>query len=149
MRDYNQMNELVSKFGSKLVILAFPCNQFGHQENTTEVEILSSLKHVRPGGGYKPNFPIFSKVDVNGKDTHPLFKFLRQKLPTPSDEPDALMDDPKCIIWSPVCRSDLSWNFEKFLITPDGEPFKRYSRYFETKDIAADIKELLQKSKVK
>uniref|UniRef100_A0A0E9TG24 Glutathione peroxidase n=1 Tax=Anguilla anguilla TaxID=7936 RepID=A0A0E9TG24_ANGAN len=57
------------------------------------------------------------------------------------------MTDPKCIIWSPVCRNDVAWNFEKFLIGPDGEPFKRYSGRFLTSDIDGDIKKLLSLAK--
>lgn len=117
------------------------------QENGKNEEILNCLKYVRPGNGFEPQFQLLEKVDVNGKDAHPLFVFLREKLPFPSDNSVALMTDPKCIIWSPVCRNDVSWNFEKFLISPEGEPFKRYSRNFLTSDIEADIKELLQKAK--
>lgn len=86
-------------------------------------------------------------MDVNGKDAHPLFVFLKENLPFPSDNSMALMADPKFIIWNPVNRNDVSWNFEKFLIGPDGNPYKRYSRNFLTIDIEADIKELLKKVK--
>lgn len=86
-------------------------------------------------------------MDVNGKDAHPLFVYLKEKLPFPSDNSMALMGDPKFIIWSPVNRNDVSWNFEKFLVGPDGSPYKRYSRNFLTIDIEADIKELLKKVK--
>ena len=105
-----------------------------------------SLKYIRPGNGFEPKFQLLEKVDVNGKDAHPMFVFLREKLPFPSDEPSALMTDPKLIIWSPVCRNDVAWNFEKFLIGPDGVPFKRYSRRFLTSDIEGDIKKLLEKA---
>lgn len=105
-----------------------------------------SLKYIRPGNGFEPKFQLLEKVDVNGKDAHPMFVFLREKLPFPSDEPSALMTDPKLIIWSPVCRNDVAWNFEKFLIGPDGAPFKRYSRRFLTSDIEGDIKKLLEKA---
>lgn len=84
---------------------------------------------------------------MNGKDAHPLFDYLKEKLPFPSDNATALMADPKFIIWSPVKRNDVSWNFEKFLVSPDGEPYKRYSRNFLTIDIEADIKELLKRAK--
>jgi len=106
-----------------------------------------SLKYVRPGNGFEPKFQLLQKVDVNGKDAHPLFVFLKEMLPFPSDDSFSLMNDPKCIIWSPVCRNDVSWNFEKFLIGPDGEPFKRYSRRFLTSDIEGDIKRLLASAK--
>ena len=102
-----------------------------------------SLKYVRPGNGFEPKFQLLGKVDVNGKDADPLFQFLKEKLQFPSDDPMSLMGDPKCIIWSPVCRNDVAWNFEKFLIGPDGEPFKRYSRRFLTSNIEGDIKKLL------
>lgn len=138
-RDYTQLNDLVAKFGEKLAVLAFPCNQFGHQENTTNDEILSCLKNVRPGKGYIPNFPVFQKIDVNGSKTDPIFAYLKKHLPAPHDDPDALITNPQAIIWSPVRRSDIGWNFEKFLIDTDGKPYRRYSRNFETKDIAGDI----------
>ncbi|KAG5838325.1 hypothetical protein ANANG_G00222560 [Anguilla anguilla] len=138
------MNELHTRYAEKgLVVLGAPCNQFGHQENCNNDEILKSLKFVRPGNGFEPNFQLLEKVDVNGKDAHPLFVFLKEKLPSPSDDSLSLMNDPKFIIWSPVCRNDISWNFEKFLIGPDGEPVKRYSRKFLTIDIENDIKKLL------
>uniref|UniRef100_A0AAZ3NQ06 Glutathione peroxidase 1 n=1 Tax=Oncorhynchus tshawytscha TaxID=74940 RepID=A0AAZ3NQ06_ONCTS len=140
----NVMNELHERYTDKgLVILGVPCNQFGHQENCNNEEILMSLKYVRPGNGFEPNFQLLEKVDVNGKHAHPLFVYLKEKLQFPSDDPMALMNDPKCIIWSPVGRNDIAWNFEKFLIGPDGEPFKRYSRRFPTIDIEGDIKKLL------
>lgn len=82
---------------------------------------------------------------MNGKDAHPLFVYLKEKLPFPSDDQMALMTDPKFIIWSPVRRNDVSWNFEKFLVGPDGEPYKRYSRNFLTSDIEADIIKLIER----
>ncbi|KAH1167991.1 hypothetical protein KIL84_003474 [Mauremys mutica] len=137
-------SELQRRYGPGLAVLAFPCNQFGHQENATNEEILLSLKHVRPGNGYEPNFTIFEKCDVNGANAHPLFTFLKEALPFPHDDPMSLMTNPQYIIWSPVCRNDISWNFEKFLIGRDGVPFKRYSRHFETIKIQDDIEKLLQ-----
>uniref|UniRef100_A0A8C5WXD8 Glutathione peroxidase n=1 Tax=Laticauda laticaudata TaxID=8630 RepID=A0A8C5WXD8_LATLA len=142
-RDFTQFHELQRRFGSQgLLVLAFPSNQFGHQENATNEEILNSLKYVRPGNGYEPNFPVFEKCEVNGENAHPLFKFLKESLPVPHDDPVSLMSDPKSIIWSPVCRSDIAWNFEKFLIGRDGVPFKRYSRRFETIKMQDDIEKL-------
>lgn len=142
------MNELAAKFGSKLVILGFPCNQFGHQENGNGEEILNSLKNVRPGKGFEPKCQLFEKCDVNGKDCHPLFAYLRERLPLPSDDAVSLMDNPLYIIWQPVTRTDISWNFEKFLIDPTGKPFKRYSKRFQTINIQSDIKMLIEKYKV-
>jgi len=143
VRDFTQMNQLLEKYPEKLVILAFPSNQFGHQENSSGVEILNALKYVRPGNGFEPKAIMFDKVEVNGENEHPLFTYLKKNLPTPSDEQESLMGDPKFIIWKPVKRSDISWNFEKFLVSAEGDLVKRYSRYFLTKDIEEDLKKLL------
>lgn len=126
------------------MVLGFPCNQFGHQENCQNEEILNSLKHVRPGDGFQPTFTLVQKCEVNGQNEHPVFAYLKDKLPYPYDDPFSLMTDPKFIIWSPVRRSDVAWNFEKFLIGPEGEPFRRYSRTFPTVNIEPDIKRLLK-----
>ncbi|CAK6435907.1 unnamed protein product [Pipistrellus nathusii] len=138
------MNELQRRLGPRgLVVLGFPCNQFGHQENAKNEEILNCLKYVRPGGGFEPSFPLFEKCEVNGAQAHPLFAFLREALPAPSDDPAPLMTDPKFVVWSPVSRNDVSWNFEKFLVDADGVPVRRYSRRFPTIDIEPDIEALL------
>ncbi|XP_062069377.1 glutathione peroxidase 1-like [Lepus europaeus] len=107
-------------------------------ENAKNEEILNSLKYVPPGGGFEPNFLLFQKCEVNGAKAHLLFAFLpgRKALPAPSDDP---------ITWSLVCRNDVSWNFEKFLVGPDGVPVRRYSRHFPTIDIEPDIQALLSK----
>jgi len=138
------MNELCEKFGDKLVILAFPTNQFGHQENSNGQEILNSLKYVRPGDGFEPKCIMFDKICVNGSDQHPLFTWLKRHLPAPIDDADSLMSDPKFINWSPVCRSDVSWNFEKFLVDAGGRAVHRYSRHFLTSNIEKDIARLVK-----
>ncbi|CAM1293960.1 GPX1 (predicted) [Pycnogonum litorale] len=140
------MNQLMSKFGEhRLAVLCFPCNQFGHQENAHDREILNSLRFVRPGDGFVPKCDIFSKVDVNGSNTCPLFKFLKDKLPFPFDDKLSFFNNPQFIIWSPVTRSDVSWNFEKFLVSADGIPYRRYSRNFETIELDRDIETLLRR----
>ncbi|KAJ1103590.1 hypothetical protein NDU88_001011 [Pleurodeles waltl] len=141
------MNELQGKYPRRLVVLGFPCNQFGYQENCTNEEILNSLKYVRPGRGFEPNFTLFKKCDVNGRDTHPVFAYLKDKMAAPDDNSASLITDPKFIVWSPVHRSDISWNFEKFLIGPEGEAFKRYSKDFQTINIEPDIQRLLKLAK--
>ena len=64
VRDFTQMNELCEKYGDKLVILAFPTNQFGHQENSSGQEIINALKYVRPGNGFQPKCIMFDKVSI-------------------------------------------------------------------------------------
>ena len=65
VRDFTQMNELSEKFGDQLVILAFPTNQFGHQENSSGQEIINALKYVRPGNGFEPQCILFDKVSLS------------------------------------------------------------------------------------
>jgi len=137
------MNELCEKYSDKLAVLAFPTNQFGHQENSSGQEILNALKHVRPGNGFEFKGDLFDKVEANGENEHQIFKFLKRALPHPSDDSESLMANPQFLIWKPVKRTDIAWNFEKFLIGPDGTPIKRYSRKFLTSDIAEDIEKLL------
>ena len=80
------MNSLAERFGSDLAVIGFPTNQFGGETNEAEFEILNTLAHVRPGGGFKPRFTMMGKVEVNGKGAHPLFRLLLDALPTVSDD---------------------------------------------------------------
>lgn len=157
MRDFNDLNSLAEKYGDDLAILAFPCNQFGHQTNEGNDEFLNTLKYVRPGNGFEPKCEIFAKTYVNGAAAAPLFKWLKRCIMMPNaedlgdtkengvDDIDALVlprggfDDTTVSLWSPVARSDIAWNFEKFLLDANGTPVKRYSRYYEIKNIAKDV----------
>jgi len=156
------MNALADQFGDKLAILAFPCNQFGHQTNEGDEEFLNTLKYVRPGGGFEPKADVFSKIDVNGASAHPLYKWMKSEIKIPQDgdigdtkgngvdDVDALIlprggfGGTTVTLWSPVSRADIAWNFEKFLLDAEGKLIKRYSRYFSTADIAADVEALLE-----
>src|SRR5690349_429376 len=89
-KGYLQLNELKQQYPD-LVILGCPCNQFGHQENLVGEEILMSLRHIRPGNGYVPNFRLTEKLEVNGANAHAVFNFLKLSLPYPSDR--TLMDE--------------------------------------------------------
>lgn len=119
-KGYHQLNELAVQY-PELVIIACPCNQFGHQENLVGEEIYLSLKHIRPGKGFEPKFPLTEKIEVNGSNAHPLFNFLKISLPYSSDRtlldemsaPSGVFSHPMRIIWMPVSRADISWNFEK------------------------------------
>jgi len=79
------MNKLCEKFQDKLAVLAFPSNQFGHQENNSNEELLNILQFVRPGNNFQPLMDIFQKIEVNGKNEDPLFTFLKKTLPAPHD----------------------------------------------------------------
>lgn len=102
---YAGLQELYEKYQDKgLVVLGFPCNQFGSQEPGTEAEIkefCSTKYHV--------TFPMFSKVEVNGEGAAPLYQYLT------SQDVD------------PVGAGKISWNFEKFLIDRDGKLVHRFS----------------------
>jgi len=154
------MNALQTKYGDKLNVLGFPCNQFGHQSNENSSEFVNTLKNVRPGDGFEPQFKIFDIVDVNGSNAHPLFAWMRSKIPFPQAsgkqssgfdiEDDQILIVPRAkfgnqtyCLWSPVTRNDVSWNFEKFLFNKEGELVKRFSRYHPTTEIAKDIEELM------
>ena len=155
------MNKLAERFGDKVAICGFFCNQFGHQTNDGNAEVLNTLKYVRPGDGFEPapSITLFEKTNVNGKDASPLFKWLKSSIPIPCDVGDSKgngVDDRDVLItaresydgttvalWSPVCRSDIAWNYEKFLIGPDGQPSKRYGRFHAYEPIGDDIAALL------
>ncbi|GMF38160.1 unnamed protein product [Phytophthora fragariaefolia] len=117
---YVQLNDLAKRF-PELVIIGCPCNQFGHQENLNGEEIYQSLRHIRPGKGFEPAFQLTEKVEVNGANAHALFNFLRITLPYPCDRtlldemstPSGVFSHPMRLIWMPVTRADVSWNFEK------------------------------------
>ncbi len=103
-----------------LVVLGFPCDQFMNQEFDDQDEILEFCQV-----NYGVSFPMFAKVDVKGKDAHPLFKYLTK-------EKKGLL------------LSDIKWNFTKFLISKDGEVYDRYSPQTNPRKIEDDIVKLLQ-----
>ncbi len=117
---YKGLQELYDKFkAGGFEILDFPCNQFGHQAPGTEEEIQSfcTLK-------YKTTFPLFAKVDVNGKDEEPLFRFLKDSR-------------------GGFLNNDIKWNFTKFLVSRDGKVMARYGSMTKPEKIANDIDALL------
>ncbi len=100
-------------------VLGFPCNQFGGQEPGDEQEIREFCSLT-----YDVSFPMFEKVDVNGKHAHPLFDYLK------SQQKGFLTDG-------------IKWNFTKFLINRDGEVVKRYAPTDKPESLRADIEALL------
>ena len=117
---YEGLQNLYDKYKDKgLEILDFPCNQFGHQAPGTEEEIqeFCTLK-------YKTTFPLFSKIDVNGKNAAPLFTFLK-------NQKGGFLGD------------DIKWNFTKFLVSRDGKVVERYAPVTKPEKIENDILKLL------
>lgn len=118
---YKELENLYKEYKNQgLEILAFPCNQFNGQEPGDEKEIKQFCSLT-----YDVTFPMFSKVNVNGSDTHPLFEELKNALP-------GIMG-----------TKAIKWNFTKFLIDKNGNPVKRYAPNDNPKDMGADVKKAL------
>nr|XP_008505744.1 PREDICTED: epididymal secretory glutathione peroxidase [Equus przewalskii] len=141
--ELNTLQEELKPFD--LVVLGFPCNQFGKQEPGENSEILPGLKYVRPGGGYVPNFQLFEKGDVNGEKEQKVFTFLKHSCPHPSDVLGSL----KHISWEPIKVHDIRWNFEKFLVGPDGVPAMRWFHKTPVSTVKSDILAYLKQFKIK
>jgi glutathione peroxidase len=103
-----------------LVVLGFPCDQFGHQEPGSEAEIQQFCATK-----YDVTFPMFSKIEVNGPQAHPLYRYLTSK---------------KKGIFG---RRAIFWNFTKFLVTRDGEVIRRYGPRDRLEAIERDVTPLL------
>uniref|UniRef100_I3MPQ1 Glutathione peroxidase n=1 Tax=Ictidomys tridecemlineatus TaxID=43179 RepID=I3MPQ1_ICTTR len=123
-----------------VIVLGFPCNQFGKQEPGKNSEILSGLKYVRPGGGFVPNFQLFEKGDVNGEKEQKVFTFLKNSCPPTSE----LLGSSKQLFWEPMKVHDIRWNFEKFLVGPDGVPVMRWFHQIPVSTVKLDILEYLK-----
>ena len=118
---YTGLEALYRKYKDRgLAVLGFPCNQFGRQEPGTEEEIRSFCSLH-----YDVTFPMFAKIDVNGKDAHPLYRLLKS--------------EQKGILGSETIK----WNFTKFLVGPDGEVRKRYAPNETPESLDTDIEQLL------
>jgi glutathione peroxidase len=103
-----------------LVVLGFPCNQFGKQEPGTEADIGAFCEK-----NYGVSFPMFAKIEVNGDNAHPLYKFLKEQAPG--------------LLGTEVIK----WNFTKFLVNKDGKVVERYAPQTKPEDIVGDIEKLL------
>ena len=120
---YDGLQELHEQYGPQgLVVLGFPCDQFAHQEpgDDAAIEEFCRINHG-------VSFPLSTKVDVNGKGTHPVFAFVKERT--------------KGLLGSAV-----KWNFTKFLVAGDGVTVTRYSPNTEPAALSEDIESLLQPS---
>lgn len=115
------LEELHKTYGDKgLVVLGFPCNQFGSQDKGSNDEI-SEFCQIN----YGVSFPMMSKIDVNGSDAHPLYQWLSKEAPG--------------ILGSKAIK----WNFTKFLVGKDGSVRKRYAPTDTPASLAKDIEAVL------
>ena len=118
---YTGLEKVFREFrGRGLVVLGFPCDQFGHQEPGDENEIKKFCLL-----NYDVTFPMFSKVDVNGDHAHPLFKYLKNEAP------------------GLLGSRGIKWNFTKFLVDKSGQVVKRYGSMDKPESIIKDIEKLL------
>jgi len=120
-------------------IVGFPCRQFLNQEPGENNEILNCVRYVRPGNGFIPNFPLMSKGDVNGPNEQPVYTWMKKACP----QPCPYIGETAYISWSPVKVTDITWNWEKFLITRSGRAYKRFSPTTDPHDMVNDIYALI------
>jgi glutathione peroxidase len=106
-----------------LVVLGFPCNQFGAQEPGSAAEISGFCDQ-----NYQVSFPMFAKIDVNGERAHPLYRYLKKKKPG---------------LLGPVGGGAIKWNFTKFLVDRDGDVVARYAPATKPESLTGDIEKLL------
>lgn len=122
---YNQLVDLYSKYKDKgLQILAFPCNQFKNQESKIESEI---KEYVR--SNFNATFPIFSKIEVNGPNTDPIYVYLKTNTKEFNKEDKELKNIP--------------WNFAKFLVNKEGKVIQYYSPNENPKEMISQIENML------
>ena len=118
---YTGLEALYEKLRDKgLVVLGFPCDQFGHQEPGDEAEIKNFCSL-----NYDVQFPLFAKIDVNGANTDPLYKYLKHEA--------------KGLLGS----ESIKWNFTKFLIDKNGKVVKRYAPTDTPESIEKEIAAVL------
>lgn len=117
---YEDLQKLYEEFHDKgLEILAFPCDQFAHQEPGDNAAIQEFCKI-----NYGLTFPVFGKINVNGEETHPLYKYLKSKK-------------------SSILGSKIKWNFTKFIVDKSGNVVKRYAPTVKPLDMKSDIEKIL------
>ena len=114
---YSKLQALYEKHKDKLVIIGFPCNQFLGQEPGSEKEIEEFCTK-----NYGVTFPLSSKIDVKGKEQHPVYTWLMTK------DVNGVSDD------------KVEWNFHKVLVSPEGKWLKSYSAGSDPMDVVADLK---------
>ena len=118
---YQGLEEIYKRFRDRgLVILGFPCNQFGAQEPGSADEIGAFCEK-----NYGVSFPLFEKIDVNGDSAHPLYQWLKNEAP------------------GVLGSKGIKWNFTKFLVGRDGQVKSRHAPTTKPEDLAGEIEKLL------
>lgn len=139
---YDGLEALYQKYkGQGFEIIGFPCDQFAHQEPGSDEEI---AEFCRINHGV--TFQLMKKIDVNGKDAHPIFEFLKNM--APDEDYRGLKAKASAKLFKTISKSvekesDIKWNFTKFLISRDGLIIKRFAPTTTPEDIENDIKTML------
>lgn len=121
---FSGLEQLHQTYADKgLVVLGFPCNQFGSQDPGSNAEIGAFCQK-----NYGVSFAMMEKIEVNGKDAHPLFQWLKQQAP------------------GLLSSEGIKWNFTKFLVGRDGQVIKRFASLDKPASLAADIEQALSGS---
>lgn len=118
---YEGLEQLHERYADRgLVVLGFPCNQFGNQESGSDAEIQSfcSMK-------FNVRFPVLAKIEVNGGNAHPIYQYLKAAAP------------------GVLGSQAIKWNFTKFLVAKDGERVTRFAPTTKPEDLVKDIEALL------
>lgn len=138
---YNALQDLYEKYKDRgFEILDFPCNQFLHQapEDVSQITSFCTLN-------FGTEFPRFTKIDVNGKNADPLYVWLKEQAPEDIGNEETRAFEKKIKIFTLTNKkSDIKWNFGKFLIDQSGNVVKRYSPAFLPELIEDDIEKLLK-----
>jgi glutathione peroxidase len=117
---YKGLQELHDQFGDQgFAVLGFPCDQFGNQEPGDDAEISGFCER-----NFGVTFPLFSKIEVNGDDAHPLYKWLREQK-------------------SGLLGNKIKWNFTKYLVGRDGQVIERYAPTTKPEKLSDDIEKAL------
>lgn len=117
---YKGLEELYQKYKAQgLEVVAFPCDQFGHQEPGSDEEIASFCEK-----NYGVTFPLMEKTEVNGDGAHPVFRFLKKRAPG-------------------LLVSSIKWNFTKFLVAPDGKSVERFAPNTPPERLSRSIEKVL------
>jgi len=120
---YEDLENLYKKFGNdKFEVLAFPCNQFKNQEPGSDQEIKKFCEIT-----YDINFPVFAKIDVNGADADPLYKYLKEAK-------------------SGLLNKAIKWNFTKFLVDSKGNVIDRYAPATSPLKLEGTIEKLINEA---
>jgi len=118
---YHGLEKIYQQFKDKgVTVLGFPCNQFGKQEPGSAEDIGAFCER-----NYGVSFPLFAKIDVNGKQADPLFNYLKSAAP------------------GLLGTKAIKWNFTKFLVRKNGSVYKRYAPATKPEEMLADIEKLL------